>query len=165
MSDTYFLILNHVTVSFGIRKENLATIIVNADTKNNIVFFTDDDILNLKKMYGISYPVDYYMGSTIISISLDDALRIIVIGTTSAILVFSFDNSELTIKFLYYVSNTWDLNYRLYFDPIFYRVIIDFDISSDKDSHTFVDWIFLNQPGLPFLQSKLQDSFLKPYAI
>ncbi len=91
------------------------------------------------------------MENTIISISFDDTLRIIVIGTTSVIQVFSFDNSLLTLKSLYTISNTWALNYRLYFDPIFYRVIIDFDISSDKDSHTLVDWIFLNQPGLPFL--------------
>jgi hypothetical protein len=68
------------------------------------------------------------MGFTIISISLDDMLRIIVIGTTSAIEVFPYDNYQLSLKSLYTLKNTWALNYRLYFDPIFYRVIIDFDI-------------------------------------
>jgi hypothetical protein len=72
------------------------------------------------------------MGTTIISISLDDNLRIIVIGTTSTIKVFPFDNSQLNLESLYTLTNTWALNYRLYFDPIYYRVIIDFDISTDE---------------------------------
>jgi hypothetical protein len=107
----------------------------------------------LKPIKGTANQVGYDMGNTIISISLDDMLRIIVIGTTSTIQVFPFDNSQLPLKSLYTVSNTWAPNYRLYFDPIFYRVIIDFDISSDKASHTFVDWIFLNKQELPFLVS------------
>jgi hypothetical protein len=69
------------------------------------------------------------MGNTIISISLDDMLRIIVIGTTSNIYVYSFENSRLSVEPLYALENNWALNYRLYFDPIFYRVIIDFDYS------------------------------------
>jgi hypothetical protein len=97
------------------------------------------------------------MSATIISISLDDMLRIIVIGTTSTIQVFPYDNSKLLIKSLYNLTNTWALNYRLYYDPIFYRVIIDFDISTDKASHTLVDWIFLNIQELPFLVSSLED--------
>jgi hypothetical protein len=111
----------------------------------------------LKTINGTANPVEYNMGTKIISISLDDMLRIIVIGTISTIQVFPYDNYQLPLKSLYSLTNTWALNYRLYIDPIYYRVIIDFDISTDKASHKLVDWIFLNQPGLPFLVSSLQD--------
>ncbi len=103
------------------------------------------------------------MGDTIISISLDDMLRIIVIGTTSTIYVYSFENSQLSINPLYELANDQALNYTLYFDPILYRVIIDFDISKDKAQHILVDWILLNNPELPFLVLTLEDYFLKPY--
>jgi hypothetical protein len=134
---------NQINLGFNI--DNLATTIFIADANNNIIFFTDNNILYMKPIIGSVNTVVNNMYSTIISISLDDILRIIVIGTTNAIQVFSFDNSQLTLKSLYTVSNTWALNYRLHFDPIFYRVIIDFDISTDKASHTLVDWILLNK--------------------
>jgi hypothetical protein len=72
------------------------------------------------------------MGDTIIKIILDDMLRIIVIGTTKTIYVHSYENLQLSINPLYTLTNNLAINYRLYFDPIFYRVLIDFDISDDK---------------------------------
>jgi hypothetical protein len=103
------------------------------------------------------------MDTPIISISIDEMLRIIVIGTTSAIHVFPYDNTQVSLKSLSTISNTWALNYRLYFDPIFYRVIIDFNISTDTTYHKLVDWILLNKQELPFFVSSLQDYFLKPF--
>jgi hypothetical protein len=142
---------------------NLATTIFIADAKNNIVFFTDNNLLYIQPIKGTVNPAAYNMGTTILSIGHDDMLRVIVIGTTSTLIVFPFENSQLTATSLLTLSNTWALNYRLYFDPIFYRVIIDFDISNDKASHKLVDWIFLNQQGLPFVVNSLQDYSLKPY--
>jgi hypothetical protein len=117
----------------------------------------------MQSIKGTFNPAVYKMDNTIIAISLDEMLRIIVIGTNSTIQVFPFDNILIPHNSLYSLTNTWALNYKLYFDPIFFRVIIDFDIKTDKDSHTLVDWILLNEPGLPFFVSTLQDYFLKPY--
>ncbi len=49
MSDDYFVILMNPPTQFslGVKIENLATTIFIADAKNNIVFFTDDNILYL----------------------------------------------------------------------------------------------------------------------
>jgi hypothetical protein len=150
MSTNYFaFFINPLKeISLGIKIENQSTTIFIADAKSNILFFTDDNLLYIKPIKTINEeapPLDYNMGTTIISISLDEMFRIIVIGTTSSIQVFPYDNSQIPLKSLYTLTNTWALNYRLYFDPIFYRVIIDFDISTDKASHKLVDWIFLNE--------------------
>jgi hypothetical protein len=86
-----------------------------------------------KPIISTVFPEQFNMGDTIINISLDDMLRIIVIGTTKTIYVHSYENSLLYINSpLYTLTNNWAINYRLYFDPIFYRVIIDFDISTDE---------------------------------
>jgi hypothetical protein len=165
MNTGYYAYLINTKSQFplGVNIENGATTIFVADAKNNIAFFTDDNILYIKQINGTANTLGYNMGSTIISLSHDNMLRIIVIGTSSAIQVFPYDNSQLPLKSLYNLTNTWALNYRLYFDPIFYRVIIDFDISKDKTSHKIVDWNFLNKQELPFLVSSLQDYFLIPY--
>jgi hypothetical protein len=55
------------------------------------------------------------------------------------------------------------VEYRLFFDPIFYRVIIDFDILSDKSTHILIDWLLLNEPGLPYFNTNLNDYYLKPF--
>jgi hypothetical protein len=51
----------------------------------------------MKPIKGTADPVDYNMGTNIISISIDEIIRIIVIGTTSAIQVFPYDNTQLTL--------------------------------------------------------------------
>jgi hypothetical protein len=55
------------------------------------------------------------------------------------------------------------VEYRLVFDPIFYRVIIDFDMASDKSAHYLVDWLLFNKPGLPFFNNHLNDYNFKPF--
>ncbi len=108
--------------------EHPETTIFMADAMNNIVIFTDYNLLYMQSIKGTFNPAVYKMDNTIIAISLDEMLRIIVIGTTSTIQVFPFDNILIPLKSLYSLTNTWALNYKLYFDPIFFRVIIDFDI-------------------------------------
>jgi hypothetical protein len=122
---------------------NPETTIFNADAMNNLIFFTDNNIIYLQSIKEKTNPVYYDMGATIISISLDEMIRIIVIGTISTIKVFPYDNKLISLESLYTLTNTWALSYRLYLDPIFYRVIIEFDISTDKESHKIVEWNLL----------------------
>jgi hypothetical protein len=98
MSTDYFAVhIDSTTLfSFGVKIENPATTIFIADAKNNIVFFTDDNILYWKPIKGTANPQMFTLYPTIISISLDDMLRIIVIGLANIIRVFAYDNpSEL----------------------------------------------------------------------
>ncbi len=135
MSKDYLVIISNPTINeFPLegKIEYPETTILIADAKNNLVFYTDNNFLYMQPIKELFNPALYNMGTTIISISLDDMLRIIVIGTTSTIQVFPYDNFQLPLRILYTLTNTWALNYRLHFDTIFFRVIIDFDISTDK---------------------------------
>ena len=99
MNTNYFaFLINPLTeISLGVKIENQTTTILTADAKSNIVFFTDNNKLYLKPIIGTANPIDYIMDNTIISISLDEVFRIIVIGTTSSIQVFPYDNSQLPL--------------------------------------------------------------------
>jgi hypothetical protein len=62
---------------------------------------------------------------------MDDNLRILVVGSTISIGVYFYDNSILDSNSKFIQGNFWFLNFnRIFFDPIFFRVIIDFDIPS-----------------------------------
>jgi hypothetical protein len=76
-----------------------------ADAKNNIVLFTDNNLLYIQSIKETFNPSVYKMDNTIISISLDEKLRIIVIGTTSTIQVFPLDNSQIPLNSLYSLTN------------------------------------------------------------
>jgi hypothetical protein len=93
MSDDYYVILTNpaTVISLGVNIENLATTLFIADAKNNIVFFTDDNILYMKPIKETFNSIYYNMVLTITSIDFDDMLRIIVVGTISTIQVFPYD--------------------------------------------------------------------------
>jgi hypothetical protein len=33
---------------------------------------------------------------------------------------------------------------RIFYDPVFYRIIIDFDSNNDENKHSIKDWLLLN---------------------
>ena len=146
MSSAYFAILTNPPTELILNQvAYLDTTIFVADARNNIFFYTDNNFLRtqpLKRGTANNYRANFI--TTIISISLDDVLKIIVVGSTTAIYVMAYDNSQLIAQPRYTLTNSWDLDYRLFFDPIFFRVIIDFDISWDESSHYLVDWVLLN---------------------
>jgi hypothetical protein len=138
MSSAYLAIRSNPPSQFPLAASvsNLATTIMVADARNNIVFFNDNNLLYTQPhRQGTASAAGYSLASTVISISLDDMLKIIVIGMTSAISVFAYDNSQLITPSRFSLPNTWSLNYRIFFDPIFFRIIIDLDIATDKNSH------------------------------
>ncbi len=54
-----------------------------------------------------------------------------MVGNTNTFAVHAYDNSSLITNARYSALNTWSQSYKLYFDPIFFRVIFDLDISKD----------------------------------
>ncbi len=69
---------------------------------------------------------------------MDDNLRILVVGTTSNFYIYAYDNSILDSKTRYAIPNNFSKtypNYRLFFDPIFFRVIIDYDTDTSLTTH------------------------------
>jgi hypothetical protein len=138
MTSAYFAIRSNPPSQFPLAAQvsNLASTIMVADARNNIVFFNDNNLLYTQPhQQGTAGAASYSLASTVISISLDDMLKVIVIGMTSGISVFAYDNSQLITPSRFTLTNTWSLNYRIFFDPIFFRVIIDLDIAADKNSH------------------------------
>ncbi len=95
------------------------------------------------KLKNITNTWTYTYSSKIITINIDETINLLIVGLIDRIHVIAYDR-YLQIKPHSRIPITYNLNYRAFYDPIYYRVILDLDVPISVTSHQIVEFVILN---------------------